>query len=202
MVTNDSLLLELLDTIDKYQAIHSSLQKHENAAFFDLAQAKFSMDPLRFTQLQYDNRMRAGTMVSIVDTTILEDLQANILSPVFSLCKQKVNLANDEAVNKETDISNDVHRDSEQKSAGTAPAAESDAINSDGLRRRRGKSEINNSNSEEETKDQISSEFDASEVTKEIKKDIPPEERDPLKWFGILVPSKLRSAQQGFKLGS
>ncbi|EUC30756.1 hypothetical protein COCCADRAFT_7270 [Bipolaris zeicola 26-R-13] len=169
----DDLLERYLHTLHEYQQVMQQLSKQLSNGYMSLAQANFhnSSSAIRYGQDCYDERMQA-----IRKVRVSEGQTSDV--PHFSVHKSD---PSDENVDASDDASKkEDAQESKDDSEHVTPTAPE-------------------SKQEEEPKTTSKTEESspASEETKEKTKTTK-KSNDPLKWFGILVPPALRTAQSAF----
>ncbi|EUC41274.1 hypothetical protein COCMIDRAFT_40530 [Bipolaris oryzae ATCC 44560] len=170
----DDLLERYLHTLHEYQQVMQQLSKQLSNGYMSLAQANFhnSSSAIRYGQDCYDERMQA-----IRKFHVSEGKTSDV--PHFSVHKSD---CSDESVDASDDVSKkeDVQKSKNDSEHVTPTAPES---------KQEEEEPKMTSNAEESS----SASEEGKEKTKTTKKS-----NDPLKWFGILVPPALRTAQSAF----
>ncbi|KAF2275932.1 uncharacterized protein EI97DRAFT_450721 [Westerdykella ornata] len=165
----DELLEEYLNTLDRYQKAQEQLSDYFSKGFLSLAQANFAnQSRTRYGQDYYDQRMQAIRTVHITDDP-WGSFAVSSSTPRPSSVSTSNRQESDEASKMQPDVSEEK---SESAPQGKAAPDSSDSASSDNLAE-----------------------------SKEPGETPKPEKRtpsDPLRWFGILVPSALRSSQSSF----
>ncbi|KAK4543393.1 hypothetical protein LTR36_005536 [Oleoguttula mirabilis] len=167
----DSLWERYLAHLDEYQEAQKQIQKQLSSGFFSLAQANFkSRDRGRYGQDYYDGRTKASRRCGIRHN---DDASATLGVEIVTVVVDEQG-----STTKGTKGENDEKTEPRQQpSPPSTPAPDDHA-------QRPVKSDAPTANKQNEPAPppQVSSG--------------PP--RDPLHWFGILVPRELRSAQSSF----
>ncbi|CAG8492800.1 10350_t:CDS:2 [Ambispora gerdemannii] len=170
----DTVVLEYLDLISSYKEQWKRISKELENGFLSLAHAKYAMGPSLLTQHQYDGRMKADTRVIISEN---QGAKANSFDNELGQSNNcQLILISGILDGPELDM----------LFAGDIAA---DTLEAGGLRQR------NIKVSEKENNINMSENLEKHNYTK--KRSI----KNPLNWFGILVPSSLRESQNSFKQG-
>ncbi|KAL4739136.1 hypothetical protein BDV11DRAFT_188445 [Aspergillus similis] len=192
----DTLLEKYLHLLDKHQRLQHVLASKLSSGFLSLAHANYTCPPgRRYGADYYDERMRASRRVILrpPSSTDREDPIAALESPqhngpsskgIFSI---ESTSSNDGEEQPDTDESSGTGEKAfEQvplkvplKDAGNNIAAETTAT-------------LENSSEASETKNEAEADAKPGPIRRR------PRTLDPIKWFGILVPPSLRSAQKSF----
>ncbi|KAL4773645.1 hypothetical protein BDW60DRAFT_184095 [Aspergillus nidulans var. acristatus] len=188
----DALLEKYLHLLDKHQRLQHVLASKLSSGFLSLAHANYTCPPgRRYGADYYDGRMKASRRVILrpPSSTDREDSTAKLESPppngasskgIFSI---EFTSSNDEEEQPDTDESSGTGEKAlEQeplKNAGDNNAAETTAA-------------PQNSSEASETKTEAEADAKSGPIRRR------PRTLDPIKWFGILVPPSLRSAQKSF----
>ncbi|KAL4759827.1 uncharacterized protein BDW70DRAFT_139215 [Aspergillus foveolatus] len=192
----DALLEKYLHLLDKHQRLQHVLASKLSSGFLSLAHANYTCPPgRRYGADYYDERMKASRRVILrpPSSTDREDSTAEIESPppngvsskgIFSI---EFASSNDEEEQPDTD-----------ESSGTGEKALEKALEQEPL-----KNGGDNNAAEPTAASQDSSEASETKTEAEAGAKSGPIRRrprtlDPIKWFGILVPPSLRSAQKSF----
>ncbi|KAL7268157.1 hypothetical protein RUND412_009234 [Rhizina undulata] len=170
--TLDDLILKYLSAIDTYQQLRKLLSDKFSAGFLSLAEANYFSSRGRYGGDFYDERMRALRGVEVVER---EEEGRNAV--VFGL--------------KEIDGEKE---------------GEGEASQDAGVRRRKGKKREGQGGEETAGAEaEAEGEREGEAVAKTEGVDVEPkvnvDVRDPIRWFGILVPPALRNAQSEFTEG-
>ncbi|KAL4754770.1 hypothetical protein BDW72DRAFT_165262 [Aspergillus terricola var. indicus] len=188
----DGLFEKYLHLLDKHQSLQHDLASKLSSGFLSLAHANYTCPPgRRYGADYYDERMKASRRVILrpPSSTDRVDSIAESKSPPHNGASSKgifsieFTSSNAEEEKPDTDESSGTGEKAlEQeplKNAGNNNAAETTAT-------------LENSSETSETK----TEADADAKPGSSKRR--PRTLDPIKWFGILVPPSLRSAQKSF----
>ncbi|CAD0087618.1 unnamed protein product [Aureobasidium vineae] len=170
----DTLWEKHLALLNSYHQAQQQIARHFSSGFFDLAQATFkSTTRVRYGQEYYDDRMQATTCFHA-------SVDAND-TPRFAL---KINdtTATTKDSHKGASNKSDVETGDTQEDTPTQqPTPPSTPLRESG---------------EKETKEHSQKE---NSETADDKGATPKKPRDPLHWYGILVPPSLRSSQKSFQ---
>ncbi|KAJ9390814.1 hypothetical protein DTO063F5_1258 [Paecilomyces variotii] len=187
----DSLLEQYLQLLHRHQTLHAQLGNQLSSGFFSLAQANYSSPGRRYGQDYYDERMKATRRISVkppanredksLEPEETEDTGSSSQSYMFKI---KTTLADyeteEEKPKSETAISGENAESSESAlNPGSGETAED-----------RTETPSTPGESEEGAPSKNSSSSTAP------KRALP--SPDPLRWYGVLVPPSLRSAQRSF----
>ncbi|KAG9944956.1 hypothetical protein KCU85_g7602, partial [Aureobasidium melanogenum] len=167
----DSLWEKHLTLLDSYHQAQQQIARHFSSGFFNLAQATFkSTTRVRYGQEYYDDRMQASTRFDAsIDNHDLPRLALKV-NDTTPPTKDSNNKSSDEKVDeKEGD------KPTQQPTPPSTPPTESEEKRPD---------EQSHENKPEQADDKESAQ-------KKV--------RDPIHWYGILVPPSLRSSQTSFK---
>ncbi|KAL4821066.1 hypothetical protein BDW67DRAFT_151948 [Aspergillus spinulosporus] len=188
----DALLEKYLHLLDKYQRLQHVLASKLSSGFLSLAHANYTCPPgRRYGVDYYDERMKASRRVILrpPSSTDREDSTAELESPPHNGASSKEIISieftssNDEEEQPDTDESSESDEKAlEQeplKNAGDNDAAETTAT-------------LQDSSEASETKTEAEADAKPGSIRRR------PRTLDPIKWFGILVPPSLRSAQKSF----
>ncbi|KAF1947228.1 hypothetical protein EJ02DRAFT_430056 [Clathrospora elynae] len=172
----DSLLERYLHTLDKYEKVGRELSKQLSSGYMSLAQANFhnSSSAIKYGQDCYDERMQAIRKINISE-------DGKTSRPHFSVQSDK---AARQGV-KTTDADTPMHQ---TEADGKASQSKNTELPSQPIKAEE-PLETNSAADENQTQDPN----DSEEPTKSSEKS-----NDPLRWFGILVPPALRTAQATF----
>lgn len=172
----DALWEKHLTLLDSYHQAQQDIARHFSSGFFDLAQATFkSTSRVRYGQESYDDRMQATTRFNVsiddqdVPCLVLELHDTTSPSTEDSNGDSNKGLSNRKADEKEEDTPG------QQPTPPTTPPRESE----------KQLPEKQKQENESETA------YDKEATKKKV--------RDPIHWYGILVPPSLRSSQKSFK---
>ncbi|KAJ8326792.1 hypothetical protein O5D80_004239 [Batrachochytrium dendrobatidis] len=178
----DCHVLHILDLVDECITRQDMITKSLSKAYFNLAQTKYILGPSRLTQHQYDRRMQTQIPLSI-------SVNEQGIMQVNSIPTEPESSTQSNTPLQETCI------DSEE--------SESHKQSESALRHRK---KIQHEPNLPTTTKVMDSDSDTASDSKESKSSQsadtkPTHIRDPLHWFGLLVPSHLRESQQQFKAG-
>ncbi|KAI4717899.1 hypothetical protein E4T48_05916 [Aureobasidium sp. EXF-10727] len=170
----DTLWEKHLTLLDSYNQAQQQIARHFSSGFFNLAQATFkSTTRVRYGQEYYDDRMQATTRLDAsVDDKDVPRLALKINDTSFSTKdshKQKTDGSDEKAEKEQEDTP------SQQPTPPPTPLRESEERTT------------------EEERQQNKSDTAEGDEAK------PKNPRDPLHWYGILVPPSLRSSQKSFQ---
>ncbi|KAH6599731.1 hypothetical protein BASA61_002499 [Batrachochytrium salamandrivorans] len=198
----DERLLRVLDLVDNYITSTDLISQTFSKAFFNLAQTKYILGPGRLTQHQYDRRMRSHISLDVTGDEA-GPFQIKMTTPESALVSK---LSMDDTTPKTS-------------SDGLEPPEHSMACES-GLRRRAGNSSSSiaiksqmvaqDLADDEHHRPKPSDATDGEDLARSAhhRSDTDPVDsatastrRNPLHWFGVLVPSQLRQSQTNFKNG-
>ncbi|KAF2724704.1 hypothetical protein K431DRAFT_281651 [Polychaeton citri CBS 116435] len=174
----DQLWASYLNFLDTYQKAQNDVSKHFSSGFLSLAQANFKAPSagrgVRYGQDYFDGRMKAGRLASIAATE--SDQQ---MYPSTEVC---------------------IKLDDKPLSSDTEPAAAtaSSGDHTDGKEgsppRQQPSPPVTPSDEKKKT-DLSGLTLDESKEAEHAPNSVP---KDPMKWFGILVPPELRRSQGSF----
>ncbi|KAF2820045.1 hypothetical protein CC86DRAFT_124571 [Ophiobolus disseminans] len=175
----DSLLEQYLHTLDKYQKTREQLSKQLSAGYLSLAQANFqNRSTTHYGQDSYDERMQATRKMYV-------SLQWGPPQIVVIEAKKK-----EKNINPRSNIS--AQDDSNTSRATFSTMSERHEVNppknEEAKEQQSEKPHIQEPDSYSAPRPKEKD--DSSKTTKKS--------NDPLRWFGILVPPALRSAQHSF----
>ena len=174
----DALWEKHLTLLDSYHQAQQQLARHFSSGFFDLAQATFkSTSRVRYGQEFYDDRMQAVRRfeASINDNDLpCLALKANDTSPSPGTSNEHSTKSGEKSSEKEAGEK----KTEEPEQQPTPPSTP-----------------LRDPGEEEPSKEQ--EEQDTSESTSHQDK-AQKKPRDPLHWYGILVPPALRASQKSF----
>ncbi|KAH0145888.1 hypothetical protein KCU67_g12461, partial [Aureobasidium melanogenum] len=168
----DALWEKHLTLLDSYHQAQQQIARHFSSGFFHLAQATFkSTTRVRYGQEYYDDRMQATTRLDAsVDDQDLPRLALQVNDTTSPSTKHSTNQSSDEKADEK-----DEDTPAQQPTPPSTPPTESDKKLPD---------EQSHENKSENADDKGSTQ-------KKV--------RDPIHWYGILVPPSLRSSQISFK---
>ncbi|KAK9468367.1 hypothetical protein V1512DRAFT_259328 [Lipomyces arxii] len=193
----DRLLYSYCDLMDQYQEAAGKMSRLFADGFFSLAQANYN-SPLRFGQDYYHGSMTASKVIKIEKQSFTpsQNTDKTIKFANLTLVEvplPKVDEPESESVPEEIKVV--------ESTPGTTTATETSTVR----RRKQDKKEPapepekesgKESEKEPKVKDQAEEEKPAV-VVKKRKPQIPLN-RDPIRWFGVLVPRALRQSQTDF----
>lgn len=172
----DSLWMTYLRHLDAYTSAQKTLQQHMRSGFVSLSRANFNARPgMRYGKDYFHERAIATRRVIVSQDNADEG-------------ERRYRLANthrtpDEAHGKDEDASEKAvtaKEDTQQPSPPVTPNTEDEK------------------EYETTTKPESSQPSNNEKVPSNNEKTKPPLEADPLRWYGILIPRELRSAQASF----
>ncbi|KAI9286130.1 hypothetical protein BC943DRAFT_336908 [Umbelopsis sp. AD052] len=172
----DQLTVEYIQEADAVSKLKETLGKEIAKGFFDLGQAKYSMGTSKLSRYSYDERMKSLYKIQVSE-------QGDNDNDVFSISNVEFKEEND---TEESSQAKDEMTEKLSNMSLRQRKAAHDTLDKDQLETKDEKE------STEETKPKSNSK---TKKTKEVRKI----DRNPLHWFGILVPSSLRTTQQHFK---
>ncbi|KEQ61330.1 uncharacterized protein M437DRAFT_17531, partial [Aureobasidium melanogenum CBS 110374] len=172
----DSLWEKHLTLLDSYHQAQQQIARHFSSGFFNLAQATFkSTTRVRYGQEYYDDRMQAITRFDAsIDDHELPHLALKIDDTTLTTTK---NSNKDSTTKSSNDIVDEKEEDApaQQPTPPSTPPTESEEKRPD-----------------EQSHENKSEQADGKESAQK-------KVRDPIHWYGILVPPSLRSSQTSFK---
>ncbi|KAL5049862.1 hypothetical protein BDW71DRAFT_203940 [Aspergillus fruticulosus] len=196
----DALLEKYLHLLDKHQRLQGDLASKFSSGFLSLAHANYTCPPgRRYGVDYYDERMKASRRVILQppSPTDKKDSNAELESPsdadvsskgIFSI---EFTSSSDEEEHADTDESSE----SDENALEQEPLRDGDDNNNNN----------NNNNNAVETTATLPNPSETSETEPEAETNAKPgpisqapRTLDPIRWFGILVPPSLRSAQKSF----
>ncbi|KAH0375850.1 hypothetical protein KCU92_g10038, partial [Aureobasidium melanogenum] len=168
----DALWEKHLTLLDSYHQAQQQIARHFSSGFFHLAQATFkSTTRVRYGQEYYDDRMQATTRLDAsVDDQDLPRLALKVNDTTSPSTKHSTNQSSDEKVDEK-----DEDTPAQQPTPPSTPPTESEE-------------KLPDEQSHENTSEKA---HDKESTQKKV--------RDPIHWYGILVPPSLRSSQNSFK---
>ncbi|KAL4924907.1 uncharacterized protein BDV17DRAFT_295000 [Aspergillus undulatus] len=184
----DDLLERYLQLLDKHQRLQKELASSLSSGFFSLAHANYTCPPgRRYGADYYDERMKASRRVTLKppsspgnaehDTEVEEPPQSDTpYGPIFA-----IEPATASAKEEQADV------------GGQSEPSDSDAKTSE--------PELSKSDEDYDPVPSAapnSSEAKSEADTKPESAKQKPRTSDPIRWYGILVPPSLRSAQKSF----
>lgn len=165
----DTLWEKHLTLLDSYHQAQQQIARHFSSGFFDLAQATFkSTTRVRYGQEYYDDRMQATTR-----------FEASVNDQDIPRLALKVN---DKPSPSTKDSTKPSDKDSSEKSPGSNKEL--------GGEKQEDKPSEQGEKEHPEEQEQEDRPNDKEKAHNKI--------RDPLHWYGILVPPSLRSSQKSF----
>ncbi|KAH0367788.1 hypothetical protein KCU65_g4415, partial [Aureobasidium melanogenum] len=168
----DALWEKHLTLLDSYHQAQQQIARHFSSGFFHLAQATFkSTTRVRYGQEYYDDRMQATTRFdAAVDDHDLPRLALRVDDTPSPSTKDLNNKSPDEKTDKKEE-----ETPAQQPTPPSTPPTKSEEKLPE---------EQSHENKSEKTDDK-------EPAQKKV--------RDPIHWYGILVPPSLRSSQNSFK---
>lgn len=176
----DSLWISYLRHLDTYTATHKTLQQHLRSGFFSLSRANFNARPgMRYGQDYFHDRAIATRRVEIK-----QDEGDDGNGPLRLAIVNKQPTPSDNLQNSTSEKTAAVGEGQQQQPSPPAtPEPSDDGVESPAKEAQSKPNEASN---------------DDHAATAKMKTSKPPLEADPLRWYGILVPRELRSAQASF----
>lgn len=174
----DSLWISYLGHLDAYNNAQKVLQQHLRSGFFSLSRANFSARPgMRYGQDYYHDRAIATRRVDVEQR---EDGRGDGRHSLSIELKQPtlIDSENDTPTKRKVTEAEVL----QQPSPPATPGPEDEDITDD---------------SDTESESQAGANEDEGAAARKVAVK-PPLEADPIRWFGILVPQELRSAQRSF----
>ncbi|KAH0350455.1 hypothetical protein KCU83_g4902, partial [Aureobasidium melanogenum] len=167
----DALWEKHLILLDSYHQAQQQIARHFSSGFFHLAQATFkSTTRVRYGQEYYDDRMQATTRFDAsVDDQDLPHLALKVNDTTSPSTKDSTNESSDGKADEKEEDT-----PTQQPTPPSTPPTESEEL-------------------PEEQSHENKSEAADDKESKQKKV------RDPIHWYGILVPPTLRSSQNSFK---
>ncbi|KAK5999548.1 hypothetical protein QM012_005401 [Aureobasidium pullulans] len=169
----DALWEKHLALLDTYHQAQQQIARHFSSGFFDLAQATFkSTTRVRYGQESYDDRMQAITRFNAsVDD---QNVPCLALETNDTTSPSTKNFSTEEPSDEKAEEEGE-KRPSQQPTPPPTPPRESEE-------------DLSEKQSQEDKSDAAN---DKEATQKKV--------RDPIHWYGILVPPTLRSSQKSFK---
>ncbi|PLN82147.1 hypothetical protein BDW42DRAFT_167241 [Aspergillus taichungensis] len=189
----DSLLEHYLHLLDQHQRLQADLSSRLSSGFFSLAQANYTCPPGRhYGADYYDDRMKATRRIELQpstdrdgndqnDATSAEGHPDDDSKPIFTIKPTTDQPEEDQSKTNEKP----------KPSHTTDEPAQNEESNP----------EAEDKSTEQSTEDSppsISTGDDQQADPKPQSSKQKPRSSDPLRWYGILVPQSLRSAQKSF----
>ncbi|THX28531.1 hypothetical protein D6D10_09181 [Aureobasidium pullulans] len=175
----DALWEKHLTLLDSYHQAQQQLARHFSSGFFDLAQATFkSTSRVRYGQEYYDDRMQATRRfeASTNDNDLpCLALKADDTSPSTDTSNEHSTKSGEKSSDKEAKGKKPDQPDQPEQQQPTPPSTPPRDTEEEKL-------------SEEQDKSKTTSDQDKAQK----------KPRDPLHWYGILVPPALRASQKSF----
>ncbi|KAI9032285.1 hypothetical protein DFJ74DRAFT_330003 [Hyaloraphidium curvatum] len=216
-MSRDDSLLELLDLIDNYQDLQKQCFADLAKAYFDLAKAKYIMGPSKLSHFNFDQRMKAIAKVSPEASKSAADNETGLEEAFSKLTLERISTIKS---SRRSEPAPGGPGATEEDVAVVGTALEGEGTTN--LRRRRKgppqdeeqPSEKDSSSSgaregasggseDKDVNGAADAASDRKPATREnvVSETVTVDEglRDPIKWFGILVPPALRSAQSNFQ---
>ncbi|CAK1359251.1 hypothetical protein CB0940_05489 [Cercospora beticola] len=187
----DTLWAQYLDLVDDYITAQAAIKEHMSSGFFSLAQANFKSSRGRYGQDYYDERAVATTrtIVEAQDQGISMRVVKNAVAVEASSTSKATSDGSEEQglPDKQSEESTEKSHPADYPTPAATPEPE-------------GKQEplnVRNATLQETRKPGVK--MNSSENVSEIQTAKPKiDPRDPIRWFGILVPPTLRQAQASF----
>jgi len=165
----DALWEKHLILLDSYHQAQQQIARHFSSGFFDLAQATFkSTTRVRYGQEYYDDRMQATTR-----------FEASVDNKDVSLLALKLN-------DTSSPSTKDSNKDSNKESIEKSPDSKKDH------------NRETQENKADEQEERDNAEGQEQEAKSDDKEKAHNKVRNPLHWYGILVPPSLRASQKSF----
>ncbi|CAO2657706.1 Nn.00g038320.m01.CDS01 [Neocucurbitaria sp. VM-36] len=176
----DELLEQYLHTLDEHEKIRRDLSKQLSSGYMALAQANFhnSSSAVRYGQDCYDERMQAIRKIDVKESDSGLG-EGQVRFSTFAVAESHEDIESTETSTQEDP--KDEHEKENTSTDQPQPSAETS------------KPESASDDTSKAGKDSRRDPESATEPTKATNK-----VADPLRWFGILVPPALRSAQSAF----
>ncbi|THY05060.1 hypothetical protein D6D01_10041 [Aureobasidium pullulans] len=172
----DALWEKHLTLLDSYHQAQQQLAHHFSSGFFDLAQATFkSTTRVRYGQEYYDDRMQATRRFeALTDDNDLPclALKADDTSPSTDTSNKHSTKSGEKSSDKEAKEKKTDQSEQQQPTPPSTPPRDTE-------------------------EEKLSEEQDKSKTTSGQDK-AQKKPRDPLHWYGILVPPALRASQKSF----
>ncbi|RAO72796.1 uncharacterized protein BHQ10_008808 [Talaromyces amestolkiae] len=197
----DNLLERYLHLLDTHQKLQESLGKQLSSGFFQLAHANYVSPGRRFGEDFYDERMKATRRLNF--TSLLDDEQSDSDRIEARVDRVQFEVEYKSVLDKKDNNEKDKTEDGDEKdakSSATEIVAGSDneteqETSASGIATPPTQTQdINRDNDNDKGKDSTV----ADESTKNSTKKKIFRSDDPISWYGILVPSSLKSAQKSF----
>ncbi|KAG9853642.1 hypothetical protein KCU98_g2888, partial [Aureobasidium melanogenum] len=172
----DALWEKHLTLLDSYHQAQQQIARHFSSGFFHLAQATFkSTSRVRYGQEYYDDRMQAITRFDAsVDDQDLPRLALKVNDTTLPSTKDSNKDSTSKSSNEKAE-ENEEDAPAQQPTPPSTPPTESEE-------------ELPGEQSHENKSEKAD---DKEPTQKKV--------RDPIHWYGILVPPSLRSSQNSFK---
>ncbi|KAJ9297065.1 hypothetical protein DTO271G3_4826 [Paecilomyces variotii] len=187
----DCLLEQYLQLLHRHQTLHAQLGKQLSSGFFSLAQANYSSPGRRYGQDYYDERMKATRRISVeppanredksFEPEGTEDIGSSSQSYIFKI---QTTLADYDPEEEK----------SESETANSGENAESSESALDPGSSETAEDRTETPSTPEESEEGAPPKNSSSSTAP--KRALP--SPDPLRWYGVLVPPSLRSAQRSF----
>ncbi|KAL6233576.1 hypothetical protein BDW75DRAFT_185752 [Aspergillus navahoensis] len=198
----DTLFEKYLDLLDKHQRLQGDLASKFSSGFLSLAHANYTCPPgRRYGVDYYDERMKASRRVilQLPSSTDKIDSNAELERPLDTGASFKgiISIEVTSSSDKEEHADADESSEPDEKALGQEPLKDGGNNNDD--------DDVNDDNDAVETTATLQRPSETSETEPEAETDAKPgpirripRTLDPIRWFGILVPPSLRSAQKSF----
>ncbi|PKY07803.1 hypothetical protein P168DRAFT_323032 [Aspergillus campestris IBT 28561] len=192
----DSLLEHYLHLLDQHQRLQADLSSRLSSGFFSLAQANYTCPPGRhYGADYYDDRMKATRRVELQASTDRDGNDHSTQNDATSTeghpnheCKPTFTMKS---------VIDNSEEDQSKKTEDTKPTPTTD----EPAQNEEPKPEAEAKPTEQSTEDSppsILTEDDQQAGPKPQPSKHKPRSSDPIRWYGILVPQSLRSAQKSF----
>ncbi|KAL4970019.1 uncharacterized protein BDV14DRAFT_195557 [Aspergillus stella-maris] len=189
----DELLEKYLHLLDKHQTLQDELASRLSKGFLSLAHANYTCPPgRRYGADYYDERMKASRRVTLQTPSSSSDADDNIKTEALS----QTNKSARPTFTIGTVATSD---DEEQTEAGDNPEPS--------IQKARDSGPEPSKQSEDDSSVVTNTDHSSSPATSEVNSETDskpepvkrkPRTPDPIRWYGILVPPSLRSAQKSF----
>ncbi|GIZ38083.1 hypothetical protein CKM354_000150900 [Cercospora kikuchii] len=187
----DTLWAQYLDLVDDYTTAQAAIKKHMSSGFFSLAQANFKLSRGRYGQDYYDERAVATirTIVEAQDQGISMRVVKHAEADEASSTSNATSTGSEEQglPDKQSEEPTEKPHPTDYPTPAATPEPE-------------GKQELADaSNTSPQDPQTTGSKLETSGNISEDESVTPRiDPHDPVRWFGILVPSTLRQAQNSF----
>ncbi|KAK7513305.1 uncharacterized protein IWZ02DRAFT_484648 [Phyllosticta citriasiana] len=182
----DDLLKRYLELLDQYTQAREQLSRELSAGYIALAKANFNApNRVRYGRDFYDERMQALRTV-VIDRTIEEKDDAKFRTSIVL------------AADSEPTPKTEPEADANEKPASKPPPSSSSPTDPQISKYPTPPPDLPQLSKDDDTSEEEGKEDGEEEEDKEDKRKKQQRQRDPIRWFGILVPQALRSAQGSF----